>query len=179
MSTDLQKDLVTVIGTMNVKELTTYLKEKLKRGVEIVPPPKKDDGGGEKKDKEAGGDKKEKEGGGDKAAEKKKDGGGEKKEAVAAGGGEGTKMEVNKLEYHGLTSQTHYAMPVYNQSYFNQDYGIQPNHHLGYPNHGYGPYSNTGYAVQYAHGPPPPPPTYVGMNDYTFSDENPNGCSVM
>ncbi|KAL8526116.1 hypothetical protein ACS0TY_015370 [Phlomoides rotata] len=180
VTTDLQKDLVTVIGTMNVKELTTYLKEKLKRSVEIVPPPKKDDGGGEKKDKEGGGEKKEKEGGGDKAAEKKK-------EAAAGGsgeggkGGEGTKVvEVNKLEYHGLNSQTHYAMPVYNQTYFNQDYGIQPlNHHQGYPNHGYGPYSNTGYAVQYAHGPPPPPPTYVGMNDYTFSDENPNGCSVM
>ncbi|KAL0409964.1 UNVERIFIED_CONTAM: Heavy metal-associated isoprenylated plant protein 5 [Sesamum latifolium] len=72
VKTDLQKDLVTVTGTMNVKELTAYLKEKLKKDIEIVPP-KKDDGGGDKKEKEGtGGDKKEKAGGGDKKEEKKK-----------------------------------------------------------------------------------------------------------
>ncbi|KAK4396391.1 Heavy metal-associated isoprenylated plant protein 5 [Sesamum angolense] len=76
VKTDLQKDLVTVTGTMNVKELTAYLKEKLKKDIEIVPP-KKDDGGGDKKEKEGtGGDKKEKEGGGggDKKEEKKEGG---------------------------------------------------------------------------------------------------------
>ncbi|XP_047976351.1 heavy metal-associated isoprenylated plant protein 6-like [Salvia hispanica] len=186
---DLAKDLVTVTGTMNVKELTSYLKEKLKRSVEIVPPPKKDDGGGDKKEKAGGGDKKE--GGGDKK-EEKKEGGGDKKgaeaKAVSGGGegskgGEGAKVEVNKMEYHGLNLQTHYAMPIYNQNYYNQDYGLPVNHYQDYPpNYAYG---NTGYAVQYASGPPPPPPTYtnanmgMNMNDQMFSDENPNGCSVM
>lgn len=175
---------------MNVKELTAYLKEKVKRNIEIVPPPKKDEGGGggDKKEKEGGGgDKKEKEGG------EKKEGGGDKKggeskpAAGGSGGGggegskgvEGTKVEVNKLEYHGLNPQTHYAnaMPMYNQSYYNQDYGLQVHQYQGYPpNHGYG---NTGYVVQYAPGPPPPPPTYMNYNDQMFSDENPNGCSVM
>lgn len=167
---------------MNVKELTAYLKEKVKRNIEIVPPPKKDDGGGDKKGKEGGGDKKEekKEGGGDKK-------GGESKPAAGGGGGgegsskgvEGTKVEVNKLEYHGLNPQTHYAnaYPMYNQSYYNQDYGLPDHQYQGHPpNQGYG---NTGYVVQYAPGPPPPPPTYMNYNDQMFSDENPNGCSVM
>lgn len=174
---------------MNVKELTSYLKEKLKRSIEVVPPPKKDDGGGDKKEKEkegGGGDKKGKE----EKKEEKKEGGGEKKGGetkAAAGesskGGDGPKVEVNKMEYHGLNNlQTHYATttPMYNQSYYNQDYGLPMNHYQDYPpNYGYG---NTGY-VQYAHGPPPPPPTYMNtnmnMNDQMFSDENPNGCSVM
>ncbi|XP_057785098.1 heavy metal-associated isoprenylated plant protein 6-like [Salvia miltiorrhiza] len=185
VKTDLAKDLVTVTGTMNVKELTAYLKEKLRRSIEIVPPPKKDDGG-DKKEKEGGGggggDKKEKGGGGG----DKKDGGGDKKEEKKeGGGGDNPKVEVNKLEYHGLNLQTHYAnaMPMYNQNYYNQDYGIAVNHYQDYPpNHGYG---NTSYVVQYAQGPPPPPPTYMNMNmnmnmnDQMFSDENPNGCSVM
>ncbi|EYU29871.1 hypothetical protein ABFS82_10G092000 [Erythranthe guttata] len=186
VTSDLEKDLVTATGTMDVKELTAYLKEKLKRSVEIVPP-KKDGGGGDKKEKESGGG-----GGGE-----KKEGGGEKKEveskpkAVAAGGGGGegskggdgaAKVEVNKLEHHSFNPQTHYAMPMYNQSYANQDYGVQmfnhppPNH--GYlPNQGYG--HNTGYVAQYSQGPPPPPPTYMNINDQMFSDENPNGCYVM
>nr|GMD47805.1 heavy metal-associated isoprenylated plant protein 3-like [Ipomoea batatas] len=42
---DLAKDLVTVKGTMDIKELTAYLREKLKRGVEVVP--SKKDGGGD------------------------------------------------------------------------------------------------------------------------------------
>ncbi|XP_077246417.1 heavy metal-associated isoprenylated plant protein 3-like [Tasmannia lanceolata] len=103
---DSQKDLVTVRGAMDVKTLSVYLKEKLKRNVEIVPP-KKDDGGGDKKDKE-GSEKKEKEGGG---------GGGEKKENEKDGGGgkkesDGKKeekkedsgkvsLEANKMEYWG------------------------------------------------------------------------------
>ncbi|KAI3472288.1 hypothetical protein Pfo_029803 [Paulownia fortunei] len=167
VTTDLQKDLVTVTGTMDVKELTAYLKEKLKRGVEIVPP-KKDDGGGDKKEKEGGGDKKEKEGGGggDKK-EEKKESGGDKKEGEAKGaaggggegskGGEGTKVEVNKMEYRSFNPQTHYALPMYNQSYANQDYGVQVYHHQGYADHGYADhgYANTGYVVQHPQGPPP------------------------
>lgn len=56
------KDLVTVKGTMDVKELAPYLKEKLKRSVEVVLPNKEDDG--DKKAKEANGgdhDKKDRE----------------------------------------------------------------------------------------------------------------------
>ncbi|KAK4419243.1 Heavy metal-associated isoprenylated plant protein 5 [Sesamum alatum] len=190
VKTDLQKDLVTVTGTMDVKELIAYLKEKLRKDIEIVTP-KKDDGGGDKKEKEGtGGDKKEKEGGEKK--EEKKEGGGDggKKDAEpkpAGGGGEGgkagegAKLEVNQLEYRGLNPHTYYAMPMYNQSYSNQDYGVQMYHHQGYPNHGYPNhgYPNTGYVVRYAQGPPPPPPTYMNINGQMFSDENPNGCSVM
>ncbi|KAL1549401.1 heavy metal-associated isoprenylated plant protein 3-like [Salvia divinorum] len=170
VKTDLAKDLVMVTGTMNMKELTSYLKEKLNRGVEIVPPQKKNDSSGDKKEKESGGDKK-----GD-----KKEGGGDGKKGAESKGGEGskgTKVEVNKMEYLGSNPQTLYAVPMYNQNYYNQDYGLPVNHYQDYPpNHGYG---NTGYVAQYAPGPPPPPPTYMNMNDQMFSDENPNGCSVM
>ncbi|RWW33158.1 hypothetical protein BHE74_00045323, partial [Ensete ventricosum] len=106
VTVDAAKDLVTVKGTMDVKNLPTVLKDKLKRPVEIVPP-KKDDGGGEKKEKEKGGD-----GGGEKK-DKAGDTGGEKKEK-AGGGGEEKKddgkaaaaaaattvtTEANKMEY--------------------------------------------------------------------------------
>ncbi|KAK1563433.1 hypothetical protein Q3G72_027541 [Acer saccharum] len=51
---DSARDLVTVKGTMDAKELAPYLEEKLKRTVEVVPPAKKDDGGEKKDNKEAG-----------------------------------------------------------------------------------------------------------------------------
>ncbi|KAL7133464.1 hypothetical protein ABFS83_12G142900 [Erythranthe nasuta] len=90
VATDLEKDLVTVIGTMDVKELTTYLKEKLKRGVEIVPPPKKVDNNNNNN----GGEKtKEDGGGGDKVKESAVAGGGEKIEKEGGGGGGGEKKE--------------------------------------------------------------------------------------
>lgn len=184
MSTDSDKDLVTVKGTMDMKDLLPYLKEKLKRPVEIVPP-KKDDGGGDKKAKESGGEKKEKEGGG--GGGDKKDG--EKKES--GGGGQGgdkgkpksdeVKMEVNKMEYHGHTPYTYYGVPVYNQQYANQDYGLATTY---YQHPGYGStssameYSNH-YHHQQQHVPPPPPPVYLPANDQMFSDENPNACFVM
>ena len=104
MTIDEQKELVTVKGTMDVKTLAPYLKDKLKRNVDVVPP-KKDDGG-DKKEKGGGGGKKEK-GGGDGDGEKKnkdnnkdggekKEGGGKKQEAA------GKLMEVNKMEYYGV-----------------------------------------------------------------------------
>ncbi|KAK6779526.1 hypothetical protein RDI58_021710 [Solanum bulbocastanum] len=172
---DSEKDLVTVKGTMDLKELIPYLKDKLKRNVEIIPP-KKDDGGGEKKEGGGGGgggEKKEKEGGGDKKVESN-----EKKEGEPkAEGSKGveTKSEANKLEYYGYNAQTHYAMPMYNQSYMNQDYGVTM-YDPGYNAH-------TGYAMEYGYHqpsyvPPPPPTTYLN-NAQMFSDENPNGCSVM
>ncbi|KAK1266376.1 hypothetical protein QJS04_geneDACA000207 [Acorus gramineus] len=89
---DAQKDLVTVKGTMDAKELAAYLKEKLKRGVEVVPPAKKDDGGEKKEKKEGGGgEKKEKEGGGE----------GKKAEAV--------KAEGHKIEYPGYPYAIEYV----------------------------------------------------------------------
>ncbi|KAL3358306.1 hypothetical protein AABB24_015437 [Solanum stoloniferum] len=160
---DSEKDLVTVKGTMDLKELIPYLKDKLKRNVEIVPP-KKDDGGGEKKEKEGGGDKKVE-------SNEKKEG-----EPKAEGSkGVETKSEANKLEYYGYNAQTHYATPMYNQSYMNQDYGVTM-YDPGYNAH-------TGYAMEYGYHqpsyvPPPPPTTYLN-NAQMFSDENPNGCSVM
>ncbi|KAK4730910.1 hypothetical protein R3W88_023898 [Solanum pinnatisectum] len=192
---DSEKDLVTVKGTMDLKELIPYLKDKLKRNVEIIPP-KKDDGGGEKKEG-GGGEKKEKEGGGGEKKEKEGGGGGgggekkekeggadkkvesnEKKEGESnAEGSKGveTKFEANKLEYYGYNAQTHYATPMYNQSYMNQDYGVTM-YDPGYNAH-------TGYAMEYGYHqpsyvPPPPPTTYLN-NAQMFSDENPNGCSVM
>lgn len=104
VTVDAAKDLVTVKGTMDVKNLAAMLKDKLRRAVEIVPP-KKDDGGGEKKEKEKGGD-----GGGEKK-EKGGETGGEKKEKAGGGGEEKkddgkapatatTTMEANKMEYY-------------------------------------------------------------------------------
>ncbi|XP_075512994.1 heavy metal-associated isoprenylated plant protein 3-like [Primulina tabacum] len=173
VTTDLGKDLVTVIGTTNMKELVSLLKEKLNRAVEIVPAKKDEAGGGDKKLKEAvtassgSGDKKE--GGG---AEKKDGGGGDEKAKSESGGG-GTKVEVNKMEFQGFNPHTLYAMPMYNRSFTNQDYGLPMYQNIqGYP--------STGYVVQYMSGPPPPPPpTYLNMNDQIFSDENPNGCFIM
>lgn len=52
MTVDAAKDLVTVKGTMDVKDLAPYLKEKLRRAVEVVPPKKEE----EKKDKAGSGD---------------------------------------------------------------------------------------------------------------------------
>ncbi|CAA3005124.1 heavy metal-associated isoprenylated plant 6-like [Olea europaea subsp. europaea] len=156
VSTDLQKDLVTVIGTMDAKHLAAYLKEKLQRSVEIIPP-KKAEGSGNKKEKEGGGEKKD--------DAKATTGGGE--------GSEGKKVEINKMEFNGYNPETHYAVPMYNQSYANQGYGVPM-----YPHHQ--DYAYTGHAAHYAPGPPPPPPpTYLHETDQMFSDENPNACFVM
>ncbi|CAN6581001.1 unnamed protein product [Malus baccata var. baccata] len=175
VSFDAPKDLVMVKGFMDVKELVPYLKDKFRRAVEVVPPKKDDGGAADKKSKDGGGDKKEKEAaGGDK---KEKDGGGEKKDkAVAAGdgaaaggggGGGAPKMEVSKREYNGYP----YPPP----SYYWYDEGHVYNHnkfvmeaqaHQAHVSQGS---SSHGYAVPMEHYPAP----------QMFSDENPNGCSVM
>ncbi|XP_047966899.1 heavy metal-associated isoprenylated plant protein 6-like [Salvia hispanica] len=190
LTTDLQKSLIIVTGTMNVNDLVTYLREKLKRGVEIVTP-KKANGATttvvEKKANEvAAVDSKEKASGGEQenkgkksdivgeSGAKQKEGGGDKREAesklMVAGGGE-TKVEMSKMEYHSsYNPQMHYAMPMmmHNQNYGHQDYSMHHHHS----------HTNTGY-----YGPPMPPPTYLDMNtnanDNMFSDENPTGCSLM
>ncbi|MQM08615.1 hypothetical protein Taro_041473 [Colocasia esculenta] len=82
VSVDPKEDLVIVKGTMDVKTLPDYLKDRLKRSVAVVTP-KKDDGGGTKKEKGEKGGEKKKGGGGDGGAEKKG-----KEEGGGGGGGD-------------------------------------------------------------------------------------------
>ena len=174
---DKTKEQVTVKGTMDVNSLTPYLKEKLKRSVDVVPPPKKDDGGGggDKKPKEGGGDKKEKDaapaapaaGGGGEKKEKEKEkekegggGGGEKK----VEGGEAPKMEVSKMMYGGYPF---HSQPMFWDGHVDgQHYPVEV--HQGYVNQGY---VNPGYEM-FPHAHPMHAPQM-------FSDENPNACSIM
>lgn len=149
------KDLVTIKGTMDVKELTPYLRGKLNRAIEVVPP-KKDDAS---KDKPSG-DKKGKEPG---AAEKK------------SGGDDKVKMEVSKMEHRG------YSMPPapaywYNGNVYGEGYGHQVavpyQYHGGQPSQVYYPpvsYAHGGYMADHR----------VNQAPQMFSDENPNACSVM
>ncbi|XVE96622.1 hypothetical protein REPUB_Repub02eG0238500 [Reevesia pubescens] len=180
VNVDGAKDLVMVKGTMDLKDIVPYLKEKLKRSVDVIPP-KKDDAG-EKKD---GGEKKD---AGKEAAAgggEKKEGGGEKKE----GGGE-AKMEVNKMEYHGYAYPPQAMYWSDGQLQGGPSYaveGYQNNHHeYGYMNQGHmnmnqGQGQGQGYNMD---------PGYVNQGHMMdprhhlyapqmFSDENPNACSVM
>lgn len=173
---DLQKDTITIKGTMNMKELLPYLNIKLKRAVELAQP-KKDEGaaGGDKKAKEGGGggaSEKPKEGGG--GSEKPKEGGGDKKEGGGekkkdGGGGEKgstsqentTKIEVNKMEYGGYP----YGGPGgYGYGYgYNYTYDPRQQQGDGYDHQ----------VAEYWHQPAYSHPPQM------FSDENPNACSVM
>ncbi|MBH0063556.1 hypothetical protein I6E85_20805, partial [Pseudoalteromonas sp. NZS71] len=133
-------------------------------------PKKDDDAAAKPKDAAAGGEKKEKEsaGGGDKKEKEAAAGGGEKKEIAAAPpAGGAPKVEVNKMEYSG------YPYPP--SSYYWYDEGHVYNHnkfvmeaqaHQAHVSQGS---SSHGYAVPIEHHPAP----------QMFSDENPNGCSVM
>ncbi|KAK7345523.1 hypothetical protein VNO77_16127 [Canavalia gladiata] len=156
---DGSKDLVTVKGTMDVKELVPYLSEKLKRNVEVVPPKKDDD----KKEKE-GGEKKEKDGGGEKKEKEE----GKKEEAAAA------KVEVNKMEHL-------YSMPppsFWHDGHFPGQTSYPMEVHPGYANH----YVEPGYVNQGYYPVQPPLPYYMNPHappPQMFSDENPNGCSIM
>ncbi|KAM3287844.1 heavy metal-associated isoprenylated plant protein 6-like [Capsicum chacoense] len=178
-----EKDLVMVKGTMDIKNLTACLTDKLKQNVEVVPL-KKDNGGGEKKGKEGDNDKKEIEGRGGDEKEKGGSGGMENKDGdskVASSGGGSKSVDpkeqksevINKMEYYGYNANTVFSMPMQNQSYMDQGYGATM----------YDPgYAHSGYVVEYGHQPqyvpPPPPPTYLNAPQM-FSDENPNGCLIM
>ncbi|CAA3029594.1 Hypothetical predicted protein [Olea europaea subsp. europaea] len=120
---------------MNVKELTTYLKEKLKRDIEIVTS-KKDDGEGKKGKEGGGGDQEEKQG------DYGKEGAGEAEESKRAE----KRVAVNKMEFQGYNPRIPHALPAYNQSYANQDYGVTLYDQR---------YTNTIYRPL-----PPPLPTY-------------------
>ncbi|KMT06224.1 hypothetical protein BVRB_7g161540 [Beta vulgaris subsp. vulgaris] len=170
VNVDLQKDVIALKGTMNVKDLLPYLNVKLKRTVELAPAKKDEGAGGDKKPKEDGGAKekpkeggggggskeKPKEGGSGSSEKPKGGGGGDKKEG---GGGEGsaskenvTKIEINKMEYnpyaHGYGAHAYTFDPRQQE----QSYGHQ--------------------VVDYWH-----EPEY--SHPQMFSDENPNACSVM
>ncbi|GAU20317.1 hypothetical protein TSUD_337980, partial [Trifolium subterraneum] len=186
VNSDLGKDLVTIKGIIEAKEIVPYLTEKFKRTVEVVQPKKED---GKNKEKDDGKQKsKENQGGGG--------GGGDKIEEVA------TKMEVNKMEHYGYGHQppmywydgyepgqsSNHTVEV-QQGYPNQqgyyDYNNHVNEHeqgYSYNGQGYG-YNNHvnqaqgGYMVEpqqqqpfYMHPNHPPP--------QMFSDENPNACSL-
>ncbi|KAK6926728.1 Heavy metal-associated domain, HMA, partial [Dillenia turbinata] len=154
MSVDMQKDLITVTGTMDMKALAESLKDKLNRSVEIVPP---------KKDKESGG------GGGGGGGDKGKKGKG------GGGGGDGGKNEDgNRMEFtgYGYGPGFGYA-PNYGlvQGYnYHTAYGNGPGggyvmpvmggYEVGYP-------EGAAYSVERLHAP------------QLFSDENPNACSIM
>ncbi|XP_020212808.1 heavy metal-associated isoprenylated plant protein 6 isoform X2 [Cajanus cajan] len=159
-----EKDLVTVKGTMDVKEMVPYLNDKLKRNVEVVPA---------KKEKE-----KEKE----EKKNEKKEGGGDKKKEESEGA---AKVEVNKMEHYGYAYP---PPPMYwydgyapGESSSSRSYAVevQPgydgsNNHNYYGNYQHG-YTNQGYMA-------PPPPFYLNPHHpppQMFSDENPNACSLM
>lgn len=159
---DGDKDLVTVKGTMEPKELVEYLSEKLKRNVEMVPEKKEKDGGGEKK-------------------EKKEDGGGGEKKAD---GGDQAKVEVNKMQHqYPMQSPMYWYDGHVGQS---SNYGMDQFHQGGYGHHGYvengymmnqGGGGGGGYPMQV-----PQAPFYMNPNHpppQMFSDENPNACSIM
>ncbi|XP_042495463.1 heavy metal-associated isoprenylated plant protein 3-like [Macadamia integrifolia] len=154
---DAAKDLVKVTGTMDVKGLTPYLKDKLKRSVEIVPEKKDDEkkgkeGGGEKKDKEGGGEKKDNEGGG----EKKNSEGGEKKDGGGGGGGDGEKKE--KVSEGGGDDKAAGGGGGGGEGEKKQPITAEVNKY---------DYYAPGYVVEYVYPP------------QLFSDENPNACSIM
>lgn len=162
--------MITVKGTIEGKDLQSYLKDKFNRSVEVIPPKKEEPAaGGEKKAKEAGG------------------GGGEKKEndgkAAASSGGDGGSakvVEVSKYEYSGFSyppSVFYYDAPAHSHTHqYSQAMEAQPS----YPIYGFanssGYYANPNYVHQGYSTP---------MNDHShasqmFSDENPNAyCSVM
>ncbi|XP_048138224.1 heavy metal-associated isoprenylated plant protein 3-like isoform X2 [Rhodamnia argentea] len=151
------KDLVILKGTMEVNGLAPYLKDKLKRNVEVAPPKKEEAAtdGGEKKDGGNGG----------------------KKEEGKKGESNVVNVEVNKMQYGGYPeppppSYWNYP-PMYGAgpSYITQPF---QSHHVdsyyggGYPIQAHAIPVNDGYVMDHrVHAP------------QMFSDENPNGCSIM
>ncbi|XP_057549002.1 heavy metal-associated isoprenylated plant protein 3 [Amaranthus tricolor] len=181
VNVDLQKDLITVKGTMNMKDLLPYLNVKLKRVVEIAPP-KKDEG----KPKEGGGDSKEKpkEGGQKpKEGDQKPKEGGEKPKAGGGGASEKPKEEkkeekkdkkdaaegsssapkenvtMNKMEYN-----------PYSYGYGAYAYTYDPRQQVD--NYGYGQQQQH-QVIEYWNAPE------YSLAPQMFSDENPNACSLM
>lgn len=155
VTVDEAKDLVILKGTMEVNGLAPYLKEKLKRNVEVAPPKKEEaaTAGGGKKD---GGDSGKKE-----------------KEEGKKGESNVVNVEVNKMQYGGYPAPPpmwywNYG-PVYGAE---PSYTAQPHqsHHVDsyYHGGGYPMPVNDGYVMDHR-----------GHAPQMFSDENPNACSIM
>ncbi|XP_074312036.1 heavy metal-associated isoprenylated plant protein 3-like [Silene latifolia] len=159
VNVDLQKDLITVKGTMNLKELLPYLNIKLKRIVELAPSKKEDGSGGDKKPKEADAKpEKPKE-----SSDEKKEGGGDKKNGPSGGDiskDNVTKIEVSKMEYTPFSYDYGYA-PIYDPRMLGEGSSSSSGYGHGHQSVGYW------HEPEYSHPP------------QMFSDENPNACSVM
>ncbi|XP_062082195.1 heavy metal-associated isoprenylated plant protein 3 [Humulus lupulus] len=126
MSIDKQKELVTVIGSMDMQTLAETLQDKLKRTVEIVPPKKEKDAGEKESGKGDNGSGGKKKGGGG--------GAGDAGQKVEADGGMVTIDEISRLsQYMG-------------QPTFGYGYGYGHGYGFGY---GYPP----GYIGENAHAP--------------------------
>ncbi|KAL1313742.1 hypothetical protein HN51_040354 [Arachis hypogaea] len=179
------KDLVTVTGTMDVKEMVPFLNEKLKRNVEVMGPPKKEE---DKKNKEGGGEKKgKKEGGGGGGG----GGDGGKKAVVEEGGTKA--VEINRMEHsgYGYPPAPMYWYDGYGPGQTSTSYAVEVNPSssgAGYPNNQGYPYDYWGYGGSHDvnhhnnQGYTEPPPYYMHPRypaPQMFSDENPNACSLM
>ncbi|XP_055835510.1 heavy metal-associated isoprenylated plant protein 3-like [Solanum dulcamara] len=157
MKIDKQKDLVTVTGSMDMKELAEVLKKHLKKEVEIVPPKKE---GGDKKEKggDGGGGENGKGGNGGgkgkgKGGEGNGEGKGKVKDEVGGGGDGGGEMIMNNNVGNGMQMMQQQVQFGYPYPYM---YGsVYPADQLQNP-----------YPVS-VHAP------------QLFSDENPNACSIM
>ncbi|CAN6462275.1 unnamed protein product [Victoria cruziana] len=170
VSVEAAKDLVTVKGTMDVKTLPDYLKEKLRRGVEIVSQKEESGGGVDGGEKKGGGEKpKEGGGGGDRdCGDKKKDGGGDKKDGGSGkkDGGEEKKKDGDEAEKKkkdgddGREKKPAGEAAVVPDAKKEEAVKVEVNKMEYYS---YAPEC----VVHYVHAP------------QLFSDENPNACSVM
>ncbi|KAL1209911.1 Heavy metal-associated isoprenylated plant protein 5 [Cardamine amara subsp. amara] len=197
------KDMVTVKGTMDVKELVPLLSKKLKRTVEPILPAKKDDGAAEKKKTEAapapkaeapatvvseakkegsdGGEKKKEAGDG---GEKKKEAGdgGEKKKEIGDGGekkkeaGDGEKKEGGG---GGGAPVMVNKMDYYGYSSYPTAPMYWQEGHVYGQSYSVEPQSHPGSGYNYT-SESYVPYSQPNMNaPGMFSDENPNSCSVM
>uniref|UniRef100_A0A7N0VKD0 HMA domain-containing protein n=1 Tax=Kalanchoe fedtschenkoi TaxID=63787 RepID=A0A7N0VKD0_KALFE len=160
VSIDGAKDLVTVKGTMDVKALLPYLKEKLRRDVEVVPAKKE-----EKKEEKKVEEKKGEESG---------DGG---KKALVV---DAPKMEINKMQYYGYPVGPSTSYWFGDGQMYDHNYSMSSGGYYGHaaalpspvPVQG----QNLGYAVEHYQAPPY---AYNVQAPQMFSDENPNACSIM
>ncbi|XP_065855023.1 heavy metal-associated isoprenylated plant protein 3-like [Euphorbia lathyris] len=201
VAVDDRKDLVTVKGTMEVKDLVPYLSEKFRTSVEVVQPKtdqaKKEvggggdggGGGGEKKtdaekvdgEGEKKNDAQKVDGGGEEKKDDNKEGFGSnagekkshgKKDEAAASGDGGAMAEVtNKMDYSPA-----YVPINWLDGIFSQSYTVDPQHlQYGY---GYNPV-NQGYLIPIYNNIEPvynhPPMNPAQM----FSDDNPRACSII
>ncbi|OIV92367.1 hypothetical protein TanjilG_09965 [Lupinus angustifolius] len=167
------KDLITVQGTMNVKDLLPYLSEKLKRNVEVIPPKKEKD-----KDKDIEGEKKVKKNKDKEIVGDNNKQNGKKEESAV-------KVEVNKMEHHGYGYGYGYpSAPIYAYPYGHGESSASTGYAMEVQPSGYdGNYHvDQGYNQQ-RYGYVEQPPMYMHTQNYPppqmFSDENPNACSIM